>query len=60
MDEARLRLKVYLREAGDLPVVRERLTALLGQPGAEAVYLQADICRPELLMEVEGACPLGD
>jgi chorismate lyase / 3-hydroxybenzoate synthase len=51
-----LRLKTYLRDPAD----RDRVAAVLeaGQLGAEIVYLHADICRPELLVEVEGFAPL--
>lgn len=45
--------KVYLRHAADLEVVRELLEAELGA-GAPVIYLHAEICRPELLVEIEG------
>ena len=46
-------LKVYLRRPDDLPVVRAAIAARLG--GAVPVlYLRADICREELLVEIEG------
>jgi chorismate lyase / 3-hydroxybenzoate synthase len=52
----RLRLKTYLRDPAD----RDRVAAVLeaGRLDAEIVYLHADICRPELLVEIEGFAPL--
>ncbi len=46
-------LKVYLRRAEDLATVRAGLVARLGE-ALPALYLQADICREELLLEIEG------
>ncbi len=47
-----LKLKVYVRNPSDLPaietVLRERL-----DPAASVVYLQADVCREDLLVEIE-------
>jgi chorismate lyase/3-hydroxybenzoate synthase len=45
-------LKIYVRHAADGPVVRSALERRLG--ALPALYLQADICRRELLVEVEG------
>lgn len=47
---------LYLRHAADLPVVREVFERAVGadSPAArEALYLHADICRAELLVEIE-------
>jgi enamine deaminase RidA (YjgF/YER057c/UK114 family) len=47
---------VYLRRRADLPVVRELLERHLGlhsEAARSAVYLLADICRSELLVEIE-------
>lgn len=52
---AYLQLKAYVRHPEYLPAIHERLTQAFGA-GANVVYLQADICRSELLMEVEGVC----
>lgn len=50
-----LRLKVYLRHPRDRTVVRERLLAAgLAPPVA---FLQAEICRPELDVELEAHAP---
>jgi chorismate lyase/3-hydroxybenzoate synthase len=54
--EGSLALKLYLRHAEDLPVVRQRLSDL---PAATRIIaLEADICRPELLVEIEGFAEL--
>ena len=44
--------KVYVRRAADLPVVQAELVPAL-TAGARFVYLQADICRQDLLVEIE-------
>jgi len=45
--------KVYLRHVGGLKSVQERLQRSLFQPGDRVTYLQADICRAELVVEIE-------
>lgn len=50
-----LRLKVYLRHPHDRAVVQERLLAA-GLPPPVA-FLQAEICRPELDVELEAHAP---
>ena len=47
-----LALKVYVRHAADLPVIQEELRTALGAQ-ARPVYLQADICRRDLAVEIE-------
>ena len=47
-----LTLRVYLRHAADFPTVRMTLVDLLGA-AADIVYVQADICRADLLLEIE-------
>jgi enamine deaminase RidA (YjgF/YER057c/UK114 family) len=49
-----LACKVYMRRPADLPAVQAQLTPVLGA-GARVVYLQADICRQDLLVEIEAA-----
>lgn len=44
-------IKVYLRDAAHLSLVKSRLDALL--PHVSPLYLQGEICRRELLMEIE-------
>jgi chorismate lyase / 3-hydroxybenzoate synthase len=47
---------VYVRHAADLPAVREVFERAVGpaSPAArDAIYLNADICRTELLVEIE-------
>jgi chorismate lyase/3-hydroxybenzoate synthase len=46
-------LKVYLRHAADTPAVQVALERRFGR-AVPALYLQADICREELLVEIEG------
>jgi chorismate lyase / 3-hydroxybenzoate synthase len=54
-----LAYKVYVRRPGDLPVIQGQLSSSLGSQ-AQVIYLQADICRQDLLVEIEatGICPL--
>jgi enamine deaminase RidA (YjgF/YER057c/UK114 family) len=52
-----LSYKVYLRQFTDLPIVRAELDLLL-TPSASVVYLQADICRSDLLVEIEATAGL--
>jgi chorismate lyase/3-hydroxybenzoate synthase len=47
-----LKLKVYMRNPSDLPAIEATLAALL-RPAAGIVYLQADVCREDLLVEIE-------
>jgi enamine deaminase RidA (YjgF/YER057c/UK114 family) len=47
------RLRAYVKRARDLPAVRRLVTDAFGP--VPAVYVRADICRPELLVEIEGA-----
>jgi chorismate lyase/3-hydroxybenzoate synthase len=54
---ARRRWVVYLRDPADLPAVEPEIRRQLG--GAQHVtFLQADLCRRELLLEIEGVCEL--
>jgi chorismate lyase / 3-hydroxybenzoate synthase len=46
-------VKVYLRDAADHGTVRRLVQTELGDQ-APVLYLRADICRPELLVEIEG------
>jgi len=46
-------LKVYVRHAGDLSKVKAMVTTEFGTRH-QAIYLQSDICRAELLLEIEG------
>jgi len=57
-DASSPQLKAYVRHPGDLPVVRDEIERAFG-PTAEVAYLQADICRSDLLVEVEGVCASG-
>jgi len=46
-------LRVYLRDPGALARVRERLRQRLGKR-VPLVFVEADICRADLLLEIEG------
>jgi len=48
---AELSYRVYVRHALDFPAVQATLRSLIGA-GAEIVYVQADICRHDLLIEI--------
>lgn len=45
-------LKVYLRRPGDLAAIRTEIAAAL-PPSVPVAYLQADLCRRDLLVELE-------
>jgi chorismate lyase/3-hydroxybenzoate synthase len=47
-----LKLKVYVRHPTDLPAIKATL-AHLPRPAAAVVFLQADVCREDLLVEIE-------
>jgi enamine deaminase RidA (YjgF/YER057c/UK114 family) len=47
-----LSYRVYIRHAGDFPAVQATLAELVGE-AVDIVYLQADICRADLLLEIE-------
>ncbi|HEU0202173.1 MAG TPA: hypothetical protein VFR86_17285 [Burkholderiaceae bacterium] len=51
---ADLALKAYVRRPEDLRIVQREVAGALGD-GVRVVYLQADICRADLLVEIE-AC----
>jgi len=67
MDEARahglidvtsgtdLMFKVYLRQPEFRPIAEKQLREAFG-PASSVIYLQADICRRELLLEIEVVC----
>ena len=49
---ADLGYRAYVRHPADLPVVREVVAQRVG--GAPVAYVQADVCRADLLVEIEG------
>lgn len=57
IQEDKLRLRVYLKHAADLAKVQAGLARLLPEM-APLPVLAADICRAELLVEIEGHAPL--
>lgn len=54
---ASLHYKVYLRHVSDLEAVRAELERLVGGQ-LNAIYLQADVCREDLLLEIEATAGL--
>lgn len=50
--------KVYVRHPSELPVIQRELRSALG-PSARAIYLQADICRRDLAVEIEATAIVG-
>ncbi|HZI93552.1 MAG TPA: pteridine-dependent deoxygenase like protein [Patescibacteria group bacterium] len=46
-------LKIYIRHPGHYPAIRDALAARL-DPSTPSIYLLADICRANLLLEIEG------
>ena len=46
-------VRVYVRHRENLPTIRDVLAGRL-DPGVQVLYLEADICRAELLLEIEG------
>lgn len=55
---AEMAYRVYVRHPADCPAIEHVLRRLLG-PSARLLYLQADICREELLLEIEAVGGLG-
>jgi len=53
-----LTYKVYVRDPQKLPVIRAQLEAALGRDAA-LLYLQADICRRDLSVEIEAVGGFG-
>ncbi|WP_295385364.1 hypothetical protein [uncultured Thiodictyon sp.] len=49
-----LAYKVYIRYASDLASVRHELMKFIGAP-VSALFLQADVCRADLLLEIEAS-----
>ena len=54
-----LSYKVYLRHITDLPLIRAELDLLIA-PSTPVFYLQADICRQDLLVEIEATAGILD
>ena len=52
--QGRMLLKVYLRHQEDLAMVQAKVSAEFGT-ACKAVYLHSNICRSDLLLEIEGA-----
>jgi len=52
------RLRAYVKRTEDIPVVREVCEAAYGS--IPAIYVTADVCRDELLVELEGSLVVSD
>jgi chorismate lyase/3-hydroxybenzoate synthase len=52
--QGRMLLKVYLRHIEDLPMLQAKVKSEFGA-GCKAVYLHSNICRADLLLEIEAA-----
>ena len=52
--KGRMLLKIYLRHLHDLEIVRAKVEEEFGAT-CKAVYLHSNICRSDLLLEIEGA-----
>lgn len=52
--QGRMSFKIYVRHAEDLAVTRAKLEEEFGRQ-FKAVYLHSNICRSDLLLEIEGA-----
>lgn len=52
------RFVVYLRRREDLPLVESLLQEQLFAPGDESIFLLADICRSDLMVEIEATIDL--
>lgn len=48
-------VKVYVRDAEHVPVVRD-VCASAFSADCDIAYFNVDVCRPELLVEIEGVC----
>ena len=49
-------LRVYVKREGDIPAVSDYMEQ--HYPGVQKHYVVADVCRPELLIEIEGVAKL--
>ncbi len=52
--DAAARWKIFLRHSGDLAACEKTFSAAFPDDSRTTIYLQADICRSSLLVEVEG------
>ncbi|GAA1027312.1 MULTISPECIES: FkbO/Hyg5 family chorismatase [Amycolatopsis] len=48
-------VKVYVRDSAHISTVRN-ICSLVFSPGSEIAYFNVDVCRPDLLVEIEGVC----
>ena len=55
-EEGAVSWKIFLRHARDLPAARRAFETAFPSFAGEAMFVQADICRSGLLLEVEATC----
>lgn len=58
-DKTRLLYRVYARQAADMPLIRQEMLRILGAD-MQAIFIQADICRTDLLLEIEATAMTTD
>ncbi len=51
-------LRVYVKQADDMPAVRDYMRSRY--PGVGLLFLNTDVCRSELLVEIEGIASYGE
>ena len=51
--DASSRMRVYVRRASDYPLVQRAISERFPTMASRALYLQGDICRQELMVEIE-------
>ncbi len=56
-DLASLNYRVYVRHAADMEMIRAELVRYVGS-ALKAVYIQADVCRQDLLLEIEATAEI--
>ena len=47
-------LRIYLRNPADIDIVGEKLSAVLDYDCDQVAFLRGNICRRELLIEIDG------
>jgi chorismate lyase/3-hydroxybenzoate synthase len=58
-DKVRLLYRVYARQAADMSLIRQEMLRILGAD-MQAIFIQADICRTDLLLEIEATAMTAD
>ena len=45
-------IRVYVKNSADYEIIKQRIE--VAWPSVKSIYLQAEVCRQELLVEIEG------